>query len=70
MCAWGGRLQLHKGLAQPAPLPLLYAVGARDMMGRVAGEVSQPLQVKETHSNVYRYIHMPCIYVHMCIYTI
>lgn len=70
VCVGGWRLQLHKGLAQPAPLPLLYAVGAREMMGRVAEEVSRPLQVKETHSNVYRYIYMPCIYVHVCIYTI
>lgn len=50
------RLQLHKGLAQPAPLPLLHALGAREMR-RAAGEASRPQQVKGIHSNVHRCVH-------------
>lgn len=61
VCVGGWRLQLHKGLAQPPPSPSCNAVGAREMMGRVAGEVSRPLQVKDIHSDVYGYRHMPRI---------
>lgn len=61
---WGGgwRLQLHKGLAQPALLPLLHALGARKTMGRAAGEVSWPRQVKNIHSGVHGHMHA----MHMC----
>lgn len=70
MCAWGGGGCSCTRVWPSPPFPLLNAVGAREMMGRVAGEVSRPLQVKDTHSDVYRYIHMPRIYAHVCIYTI
>lgn len=50
------RLQLHKVLARPAPLPLLHALGAREMR-RAAGEASRPQQVKGIHSNVHRCVH-------------
>ena len=50
------RLQLHKGLARPSPLPLLHALGAREMR-RAAGEASRPQQVKGIHSNVHRCVH-------------
>lgn len=39
------------------------------MMGRAAG-VSQPLQVKDIHSNVHRYIHAMHICTHVYTYHI
>lgn len=36
------------------------------MMGRAAGEVSWPQQVKDTHSDIHRYIHA----MHINIYTL